>query len=148
LTREQIVEALEQGRLGMRIATERFPNGELNALFIRNWGWKEMQIPPKPDVALKRARSDGEAARFLNQATFGATAADIRQVRKLSYAAWLDAQFKKPATKHLTYVQKRRSELLLRSGGTTMALKGHGRKPGGRRHWRHPIKSGSAWLSR
>jgi uncharacterized protein (DUF1800 family) len=115
-TREQIIEALEQGRLGMRIATERYPNGELNALFIRNWGWKEMQKPPKPDVALKRARSSGEAARFLNQATFGATAAEIRQVRQLGYAAWLDAQFRKPATKHLPYVQKRRAELLARSG--------------------------------
>jgi uncharacterized protein (DUF1800 family) len=117
LTREQILEALDQGRMGVRIATERYPNGELNALFIRNWGWKEMQKPPKPGPALARARSNGEAARFLNQATFGATSADIRQVRSMGYAAWLDAQFKKPATKHLTYVKDRRAELLARSGG-------------------------------
>jgi uncharacterized protein (DUF1800 family) len=117
LTREQIIEALEQGRLGMRISTTRFPDGELNALFIRNWGWKDMQKPPQPGVALKRARSNGEAARFLNQATFGATAADIKQVRQLGYAAWLDAQFNKPPTKHLPYVQKRRAEFLARSEG-------------------------------
>lgn len=114
LTREQILAALEQGKMGMRIATERYPQGELNALFIRNWGWKDMQKPPKPDVALKRARTNGEASRFLNQATFGATNAEIRLVKSMGYPAWLDAQFKKPATKHLPYVQKRRAELLAR----------------------------------
>jgi uncharacterized protein (DUF1800 family) len=116
-THEQITAALEQGKLGVRIATTKYPLGELNALFIRNWGWKNMQKPPKPGPALARARTNGEAARFLNQATFGATSADIQQVRSLGYAAWLDAQFRKPATKHLTYVKNRRAELLARSSG-------------------------------
>jgi uncharacterized protein (DUF1800 family) len=39
-----------------------------------------------------------EAARFLTQATFGATEADVDQVMALGYAKWIDAQFNKPAS--------------------------------------------------
>jgi uncharacterized protein (DUF1800 family) len=118
LTRDQILAALFEGRLGARVTTTRYPNGEISGLFIRNWGWKVFQKPPKPGATLTKARDDGEAARFLNQATFGATAQEIRAVRKMGYPAWLDAQFKKPMTKHLPYVQARRAELLARSEGS------------------------------
>lgn len=37
--------------------------------------------------------SDAEAARFLNQATFGATRADISQVRTAGYEGWIRQQF-------------------------------------------------------
>jgi hypothetical protein len=36
---------------------------------------------------LHRSDSDAEAARFLNQATFGATTQDIARVRQLGYEA-------------------------------------------------------------
>ena len=42
--------------------------------------------------------SDAEAARFLNQATFGATPQDIATVRAGGYENWIDAQFAQPAT--------------------------------------------------
>ncbi len=42
--------------------------------------------------------NDAEAARFLNQATFGATAADITQVKNLSISGWLDAQLNSATT--------------------------------------------------
>ena len=117
LTREQILAALESGSLAARVSTSQHPQSEIVGRFIRNWGWKQMQLPPKPDKALTRARSDGEAARFLNQATFGATNADIQLVKRMGYPGWIAAQFAKPATKHLTYVQARRAELLARSEG-------------------------------
>ncbi|UXI70054.1 DUF1800 domain-containing protein [Tahibacter amnicola] len=37
--------------------------------------------------------TDAEAARFLTQATFGATLADIQRLRQIGYNAWLDEQF-------------------------------------------------------
>jgi uncharacterized protein (DUF1800 family) len=117
LTREQILAALEQGSLGVRIGTAQIPAGEISGRFIRNWGWKNMPIPTTPDKALTKARSDGEAARFLNQATFGATPAEIRQVKKVGYPSWLAAQFAKRPTYHLPYVKTRRTELLARSEG-------------------------------
>jgi uncharacterized protein (DUF1800 family) len=42
--------------------------------------------------------SPEEASRFLAQATFGATDADIRHVSNVGYAAWLNEQFNMPQT--------------------------------------------------
>jgi len=42
--------------------------------------------------------SDAEAARFLNQATFGATPASIAQVRTSGIPAWVEQQLAQPAT--------------------------------------------------
>jgi uncharacterized protein (DUF1800 family) len=41
------------------------------------------------------------ASRFLAQATFGATTAEINNVAAIGQAAWLETQFSKPQTKHL-----------------------------------------------
>ncbi|MCB1601751.1 MAG: DUF1800 family protein, partial [Xanthomonadales bacterium] len=49
-------------------------------------------------------RSDAEAARFLTQATFGATPAEIRRLRGMGYNAWLDEQFTLPANLHRPYL--------------------------------------------
>ncbi len=55
---------------------------------------------PNPDA--------GEAARFLSQATFGPTAAEIDRLRQLGYGAWLDEQFALPASPiHQTVVKTR-----------------------------------------
>ncbi|KQW42481.1 hypothetical protein ASD88_21955 [Pelomonas sp. Root662] len=51
--------------------------------------------PPPPPPA---PPTDAEAARFLAQAGFAATAADITTVKVSGYAAWLDAQFALPIT--------------------------------------------------
>lgn len=57
--------------------------------------------PPTP----ARSISDAEAARFLRQASFGPTAADIEAVKRQGYAGWIDAQFQQPAALELPYVQ-------------------------------------------
>jgi uncharacterized protein (DUF1800 family) len=49
--------------------------------------------PTPPPTAI----SDEQAARFLLQAQFSASDADIAAVRSQGYAAWLDAQMSKPA---------------------------------------------------
>lgn len=48
--------------------------------------------------------TDCEAARFLTQATFGATRADIARVKQIGYAAWIDEQFALSATLHRPYL--------------------------------------------
>lgn len=48
--------------------------------------------PPFPDKPASRA----DAARFLNQATFGATSAEIDRLMSIGYNAWLDEQFAMP----------------------------------------------------
>lgn len=48
--------------------------------------------PPAPIVA------PNDAARFLEQATFGATDTDIHNLSSIGYEAWLNEQFARPAT--------------------------------------------------
>jgi uncharacterized protein (DUF1800 family) len=50
--------------------------------------------PPPAEKPASRA----EAARFLTQATFGPTDADIDRVLAVGYGAWIDEQFAKPAS--------------------------------------------------
>jgi uncharacterized protein (DUF1800 family) len=44
--------------------------------------------------------SDAEASRFLTQATFGPTPAEIARLRAIGYEQWLDEQFAMPASLH------------------------------------------------
>jgi len=48
--------------------------------------------------------TDGDAARFLAQATFGPTDADIAHLRAIGYQAWLDEQFAAPPTYEMNYL--------------------------------------------
>lgn len=50
------------------------------------------------EVPFNVPANDGEAARFLNQATFGATVGDIAQVRSQGISGWLNAQMNSPTT--------------------------------------------------
>src|SRR5882672_5543280 len=49
----------------------------------------EYPLPPATD-----------AARFLNQASFGATEAEVNKVRTYGYSAWLEDQFFMPGRSH------------------------------------------------
>lgn len=62
--------------------------------------------------------SDQDAARFLTQATFGPTPADVASVKALGYSGWLNAQFVKPreAESHLQFYDARDAEWRARGG--------------------------------
>jgi uncharacterized protein (DUF1800 family) len=53
-----------------------------------------------------------EAARFLMQASFGPTEADIARVQALGYSGWIDEQVALARTTHLPYVQANYNGLL------------------------------------
>ena len=55
--------------------------------------------------------SDAEAARFLTQATFGATDADINVLKPLGYRPWLDQQMSLPSSSHQAYMDNRLAQL-------------------------------------
>ena len=57
-------------------------------------GSSDTPVTPPPVVT----PSDGEAARFLGQAGFGASDAAVASVKSQGYGAWLDAQFAQPRT--------------------------------------------------
>jgi uncharacterized protein (DUF1800 family) len=48
---------------------------------------------------------NAEAARFLDQATYGGRSADIAQLRQMGYEAWLQQQFAAPVSLQLPYLQ-------------------------------------------
>lgn len=48
--------------------------------------------------------NDGEAARFLLQASFGPTTPEIARVRQIGYRAWIDAELAKPSTLQKPYL--------------------------------------------
>jgi uncharacterized protein (DUF1800 family) len=48
--------------------------------------------------------NDADAARFLTQATFGPTTADIAHLRSMGYQAWLAEQFNTPASTEVPYL--------------------------------------------
>lgn len=53
-----------------------------------------------PPVVIEKPATRDEAARFLTQASFGPTDADIDRVMAVGYAAWIDEQFALSATSH------------------------------------------------
>jgi uncharacterized protein (DUF1800 family) len=53
--------------------------------------------PPPPPVATDKPATRNEAARFLAQATFGPTDADIGRLMTIGYSAWINEQFAAPA---------------------------------------------------
>jgi uncharacterized protein (DUF1800 family) len=56
--------------------------------------------------------TDAEAARFLTQATFGPTTADIARVRLIGYTAWINEQIAAPPTLVRPYIETTLDNLL------------------------------------
>lgn len=56
--------------------------------------------------------NQAEASRFLQQATYGATSAEIQRVVTLGYPGWIDNQFTRPATLHLAMHNAMQAELM------------------------------------
>ena len=67
--------------------------------------------PTPTAVAVEKPATRAEAARFLTQASFGPTDADIDRVLAVGYGAWIDEQFALPASSHRSYFQARDAEI-------------------------------------
>ena len=67
--------------------------------------------PAPPPVVIEKPATRSEAIRFLTQATFGPTDADIERVTSVGYAAWIDEQLARPAVAHRTHIETRDAEI-------------------------------------
>jgi uncharacterized protein (DUF1800 family) len=67
-------------------------------------GDKASEASAPPLGASVKPTSDAEAVRFLQQATFGATAADIARVKQIGYENWIVEQFAIPRSSHLEFL--------------------------------------------
>jgi uncharacterized protein (DUF1800 family) len=105
LSAADVVTVIREGRAYINVHTVSYPAGEIRGNFKLVFG---SQTPPVPIPALaydpSTASTDAGAARFLNQASFGASPADVGFVKANGYAGWIDAQFALPASRTLPEV--------------------------------------------
>lgn len=107
-SKANIIEAIKQGKSYINIHTATNTNGEIRGNFTLSNGTRTFTPPPAPPSFADDHTTNNGAARFLTQATFGGNTADIAALKGMaSYEAWIDDQFTKPATSHLTEVLKR-----------------------------------------
>jgi Protein of unknown function (DUF1800)/PA14 domain/CHRD domain/Bacterial TSP3 repeat len=101
-----IQELIKEGDSYLDITTVLHPNdpGEIEGYFSPIDGSPSFTPPPPPPVWTDDSSNPSAAARFLIQATFGPTPADIAAVQSLGYAGWLNNQFNLPPTHHLPLV--------------------------------------------
>lgn len=104
LTIPDILAALADGRVFVSIQTVNFPGGEVLGSFVRATGSSAF-VPPAPPPALpSTVLSTTEAARFLTQASFGPTTAEINALAgqpRTALDTWITQQMALPTVRHL-----------------------------------------------
>ncbi len=96
----QVVAALASGNLYVEVDSAQYPDGELGGQFIASTGSQVFSVPPAPPAINLASVPAADAPRFLTQATFGPTSADIAALETQGYAAWIANQMALPATSH------------------------------------------------
>lgn len=97
----QLREALHKGKIYINIHSVSYPAGEIRGTFALIDG---SQTPPDAAKYVAPAATDdpanpAHAARFLNQATFGASPADVAAVQNGGFQAWINDQLGKPVSR-------------------------------------------------
>ena len=104
LSAADILEIINEGKVTIVIESKTFPNGEIGGHFTLAAGSQTFTPPPPPPTWTDDSANPNAAARFLTQATFGASSNDIAAVQALGYAGWINNQFSLPATHALPNV--------------------------------------------
>ncbi|MFN2475888.1 MAG: DUF1800 family protein [Chthoniobacterales bacterium] len=99
-----LVAAIKAGRTYFNIHTSSFPTGEISGFFNLSTGGQTAPVPTPPPALASGNPSAVDAARFLRQATFGATEAQIAKVQTQGFDAFLNEQFTAPMSSHLAFV--------------------------------------------
>ena len=99
-TTADLVAALKAGRVTVSIDTATYPAGELAGGFVRSSGSAAFNPPATPPAINLSQITPVDAARFLTQATFGATSPEIEALRVKGYNAWINEQMAMGPTLH------------------------------------------------
>jgi uncharacterized protein (DUF1800 family) len=99
-----IVDAIKTGRTYLNIHTANFPSGEISGWFYLASGSQTTPIPTPPPPLASGTPTPQDAARFLSQATFGATDALISKVENDGFETFLNEQFAAPISSHMAFV--------------------------------------------
>jgi uncharacterized protein (DUF1800 family) len=103
-TRAQILASLRAGQCYLNLHTANYPSGEIKGYFRVASGSIVFTPPPAPPPLPTGPPSAADAARFLAQATYGPTTAQIATVQSQGYSAWIESQLTQPIVSHLAYV--------------------------------------------
>ena len=104
LATNDITELIAEGKSSIVIQTPAYPAGEIGGHFTLATGSQIFTAPPVPAAWADDSANVNGAARFLTQATFGASPNDIASVQALGYAGWINNQLSLPATHALPTV--------------------------------------------
>jgi uncharacterized protein (DUF1800 family) len=104
LSAADIVEIVKQGKSYINVHSVTYPAGEINGHFGLANGTATFTPPPPAPAWIADHKTANGAARFLQQATFGASPAEIKAVQKLGYENWINKQLKMRPTSHLNNV--------------------------------------------
>jgi uncharacterized protein (DUF1800 family) len=104
LTAADLVEIIKEGKSYLNVHTVNYPGGEIAGHFTLANGSSTFTQPPAPPAWLDDHANSNSVARFLQQATFGSSPADIKAVKMSGYSAWITKQFAVPVTTHLPIV--------------------------------------------
>ncbi|MBX7211321.1 MAG: DUF1800 family protein [Verrucomicrobiaceae bacterium] len=96
-TIQQIKDAITLGKVYLNVHSVNFPNGEIRGTLTLVDG---SQTPPDASTYPEPSTTDtpvtdAYAARFLNQATYGANPADVAYVKANGYNGWINDQLTK-----------------------------------------------------
>lgn len=104
MTVADILAALKSGQTYLNIHTSNYPTGEITGFFNFSTGGQAAPVPTPPPALASGTPTPTDAARLLEQATFGPKSAQIAQVGTQGFDAFLNEQFNAPETYFLPYV--------------------------------------------
>jgi uncharacterized protein (DUF1800 family) len=100
----QIVSYIKTGLTYINIHTSTYPSGEIRGQFVLANGTSSFTPPPPPPPLPPGPPTARDAARFLQQATFGPTLSEISSLQTTGFDTWLSQQFAQPLVSHAAYL--------------------------------------------
>jgi len=92
ITLEEVRNVIKNGQAYLNVHSAIYPAGEISGTFRQQTGSQTFVAPAAPPTWTNDSADRSAAVRFLTQATYGASEADIAAVQSLGYDDWIDAQ--------------------------------------------------------
>ena len=106
LSAADVIGVIKSGNAYINIHTANFTSGEIRGNFRVQASSQKFTPPPAPPALVDDHQNANAASRFLMQATFGPTPADIESLRtSAGFGVWIEDQFTRPTTLQLPLVQ-------------------------------------------
>lgn len=110
-----LVQHLKNGKLYFNVHSVNFPSGEIKGYFSQLEGAPAFVPPAEPPAWTDDSNTDAGASRFLAQASFGASVADVQALKSITpsggksrYEIWIEDQFAQTASQTLPEVLRTR----------------------------------------